>query len=157
MCKNGRCECSSGYSGERCQIGKYKFVILSSLKSSQLETYLYRCIITTNKYRLKYLNVYVLLFLEHTCELALETGPCLHELRQEMEKGKAEERSAGCCNYLKEILSNCQSRRAAYTQTECEKQCGKLIIVLAKKSLHRVSSFDSAFYKQNDRQNFQTI
>ncbi len=63
--------------------------------------------------------------LEHTCELPLETGPCLHELRQEIKEGKSEERSESCSKYLSEVLDNCPARGSTYTQAECEKQCGK--------------------------------
>ena len=63
--------------------------------------------------------------LEHTCELPLETGPCLHELRQEIKNGKSEERSESCSKYLTEVLNSCQARGSTYTQAECEKQCGK--------------------------------
>jgi hypothetical protein len=63
--------------------------------------------------------------LEHTCELPLDTGPCLHELRQEIKEGKAEERSESCSKYLTEVLNSCEARGSTYTQNECEKQCGK--------------------------------
>ena len=73
-------------------------------------------------------NLVTYFHLEHTCELPLDTGPCLHELRQEIKEGKAEERSESCSKYLTEVLNSCEARGSTYTQNECEKQCGKLQI-----------------------------
>lgn len=75
--------------------------------------------------------------LEHTCELPLETGPCLHELKRELKEGKSNERSESCSKYLNEVLDNCQVRGSTYTQKECERQCGKLKIRIKDAFVYR--------------------
>lgn len=80
-------------------------------------------------------------YLEHTCELPLELGPCLHELKKEIMEGKAEERSENCTTFLREVFNGCPTRGPTYTQAGCETHCGESDGKLSDRSILCKSQF----------------